>query len=62
MNQSADRIHFRKGNGAALCRGFVVGNRIATNPDPMMVTCPKCRQLLDDRNKVKPMRMREDKV
>lgn len=50
--------HFKKGNGACLCRTFTMRNRLLLTPEPLAVTCPKCRQLLQQRNKVKPIRSR----
>lgn len=59
VNPTQDDVHFRSTGITALCRAFSIGKRLMLNPDPAAVTCPKCKRLLAERNKVKPKRMRE---
>jgi RNase P subunit RPR2 len=56
-NPSTNAVHFRTQNITALCRTFNVGRRLRLSPDPERVTCERCKKLLAERAKAKPMRI-----
>lgn len=56
-NPIANAVHFRTQNITALCRTFHIGHRLRLSPDPERVTCERCKKLLTERAKAKPMRI-----